>query len=91
MRSIAVLATSTILLAACQPDTAGKDLMNNPDACKASTYQSLIGTPVDAADFSGHDAVRIIPPNSAVTMDYSPTRLNVDTDADGIILRIYCG
>ena len=60
-------------------------------ACGAAHYQSLVGTPVDDAYFRGHDQLRIIPPDTAVTMDYSPTRLNIETDKSGQIIRIYCG
>ena len=87
-RSRAITAAATLALAACQP-TPGPT--PGPDSCNAGQYQALIGTPVDNADFSGQDSLRIIPPNSAVTMDHRPDRLNVETDADGLILRLYCG
>ena len=35
--------------------------------------------------------VRVIAPGMAVTMDYSPARLNLETDAAGVISRAYCG
>lgn len=35
--------------------------------------------------------VRVIPPNSAVTMDYNAGRLNLETDAQGRITRFHCG
>lgn len=60
--------------------------------CGPERIEDFIGKhvstlPKDITD--GH--IRIIPPNSAVTMDYIPTRLNISTDADGIILKAYCG
>ena len=42
---------------------------------------------VDAFPFP----VRVIPPGAAVTMDYSPARLNLETDASGYIVRFRCG
>lgn len=36
-------------------------------------------------------AVRVIPPGTAITMDYSSSRLNLETDSRGIITRFYCG
>ena len=39
----------------------------------------------------GHDRIRKLDPQSVVTMDYRSDRLNVDTDADGRILRLRCG
>lgn len=35
--------------------------------------------------------VRVIPPGSAVTMDYNAGRLNLETDARGRIVRFHCG
>jgi hypothetical protein len=34
---------------------------------------------------------RLIRPGDAVTEDFSPTRLNIDLDAAGRILRAWCG
>lgn len=39
----------------------------------------------------GHDRIRTLDPKSIVTMDYRSDRLNIDTDADGRILRLRCG
>lgn len=36
-------------------------------------------------------AVRVIAPGMAVTMDYSASRLNLETDASGRIIRFHCG
>ena len=35
--------------------------------------------------------VRVIGPNQAVTMDFNPERINLETDAVGIITRVFCG
>jgi hypothetical protein len=35
--------------------------------------------------------VRVIAPGMAVTMDYSASRLNLETDAEGRIVRFHCG
>ena len=76
------------VLPACQPMA---DESSQPDTCNLAAYQSLVGTPAAQADFSDHKSVRIIPPNSPVTMDHRPDRLNVETDANDIIQRLYCG
>ena len=68
-----------------------QDTSPEETACGAAQMQALIGTPVAAQDFSGHAAVRILPPGSMVTMDYRPDRLNVEHDADGVITRSTCG
>ena len=35
--------------------------------------------------------VRVIAPGSLITMDYLPTRLNIETNAAGLIVAIRCG
>ncbi len=35
--------------------------------------------------------VRVIAPGTAVTMDYSASRLNLETDASGRVTRFRCG
>lgn len=35
--------------------------------------------------------VRLIRPDTAITEDYRPGRLNLDLDAAGVILRPWCG
>jgi hypothetical protein len=63
-----------------------------PDTCGAWAVQGLAGQDQSALDgmrFS--QPVRIIAPGTAVTMDFSPARLNIETDATGRILRAYCG
>lgn len=84
-----VLTIILIGLAACQTE---EDTMATPadeDACGAASLQELVGQPVAGQSFEGEH--RIIPPNSAVTMDYRAERLNIATDATGKITRIYCG
>ena len=34
---------------------------------------------------------RIIGPDTAVTMDHRPDRLNIEVNGSGIIERVYCG
>lgn len=58
--------------------------------CDVSLWDDLIGQPVSAADVVP-DPKRILPPNSIVTKDYRLNRTNVDLDADGVIVRIWCG
>jgi hypothetical protein len=63
-----------------------------PDACGAAALQNLIGQPLAA--FTGApaaQAVRVIGPGMAVTMDYREDRMNVEHDAQRIIRAVYCG
>lgn len=73
-------------LAACIPEEREEP---GQDACGASRLQERVGTQVGQHDFG--PGTRIIPPGTAVTMDHRPDRLNVETDADGVITRVYCG
>lgn len=67
------------------------ETVSDADDCGAAEMQALLGTPIAAQNFSGHAAVRILPPGSMVTMDYRPDRLNIEHDASGAITRIACG
>ena len=52
----------------------------------------LIGQPRNAIDLSVFkNTVRVLGPNDAATMDYSPQRTNILTDKQGIITAIRCG
>jgi hypothetical protein len=63
-----------------------------PMACGADGMQGLVGQ--DKAVFAAMTlpmGTRIIPPGTAITEDYSPSRLNVDLDDKGRISRVWCG
>jgi len=60
-------------------------------ACGADQVQQLVGQSYDGVQDSFAADARIIPPNSPVTQDYRPARLNVDLDIDRAISRIWCG
>jgi hypothetical protein len=74
-----------LALAACVPAPAPAD-----DTCNAAPYTALIGQPINALTAIPQGA-RVIRPGDAVTEDYSPTRLNIDLDDTGRILRAWCG
>ncbi len=40
---------------------------------------------------TGARGLRVIAPGDAVTMDYRPDRLNIETDAQGKVVRLRCG
>ena len=66
-------------------------------SCNAARAQGLIGraaTPdlgAEALRLTGARALRWIPPGGMVTMDYSPDRLNIETDAQNRVRVIRCG
>jgi len=63
-----------------------------PQLCGAEGLQGLVGQPESVlATMRFSQTVRVIHPGTAVTMDFSPFRLNILIDATGRITRVYCG
>lgn len=65
---------------------------DTPTACGAPELQGLVGQPesvLETMRFS--QTLRVIQPGMAVTMDYSPFRLNILIGRSGLIERVYCG
>lgn len=86
----------TLLLGACVPaEPAGPpaaDPGGQADACGASRLQGLVGQPETVlATMRFTQTLRVVHPGTAVTMDYSPFRLNILIDATGRIERVSCG
>ena len=90
MKRSVVLALA-LALAACVPQE--PDTTPDPaQVCGAAGFQGLIGQPDSAlAGLTLPQETRIIRPGMAVTMDFRETRLNIETDAEKRISRIYCG
>jgi hypothetical protein len=60
--------------------------------CGADALQGLVGQPASVLETMRFGKpVRIIRPGTAVTMDYSPDRLNIEIDAREKIIRVACG
>jgi hypothetical protein len=64
---------------------------NGEDLCKAAEYASLIGANAAAVTLPADLPHRIYKLGDPVTMDYRPDRLNIVTDADGVITEVKCG
>ena len=61
------------------------------DTCGASAYQSLIGTPASAIDLANYpEGTRIVTPETMVTQDFVPERLNITTDTSGNVASLNC-
>lgn len=87
-----LLLTATLLLSACVEPLPVPPVDPDPDACGASELQYLVGKPgvlLDGMRFS--QDVRVIQYGTAVTMDYSATRLNFWLDRRDVIERVTCG
>ena len=78
-----------LLLAGCvAPEGA---VPSDAAACGAERLQGLVGQSGDVlARMTLPEGTRIIGPDTAVTMDYRPDRLNIDLDAAGRITRVHC-
>lgn len=61
------------------------------DACKASSYQGLVGQPRSVLRTMLLPAgSRVIGPGDAITMDFNVERLNVEIGTDDRISKIAC-
>jgi hypothetical protein len=99
-------ACALIALASCGPTTSGTPTATEApatttapqtaaeataqDTCGASQYQAMIGTNIAAATFPADAGIRVIQPDTPVTQDFSPQRLNVIADANGVITSLEC-
>jgi len=79
------------------PADAAEPQIAGDGPCDAAAADGLIGEPasrqlaVEAMRLSGARAFRWIPVDSAVTMDYSPNRLNVELDENSVMRTFRCG
>jgi hypothetical protein len=81
-----------LLLAACATVDSPTTAPSLPDTCGAAEYSNLVGQPDTALQrVLIMDEVRIIRPDTVVTMDYRPERINFKIDAAGIITDVTCG
>lgn len=61
------------------------------DTCGAAAHQALIGTPASGIDLASFPVgTRIITPETMVTQDFVPTRLNITTGTDGNVASLNC-
>ena len=59
--------------------------------CGAAAHAALVGTPASAIDLATLPAgTRIVTPETMVTQDFVPTRLNVTTGTDGNVASLNC-
>ncbi|MGI3169424.1 I78 family peptidase inhibitor [Pseudooceanicola sp. C21-150M6] len=84
---------SVVALCACKETSV--DVPAAPeDSCGAASYQALVGqgraAVAEAGLVAGPD-VRILGPESVVTMDFRGDRLNILLDDSGLVERVSCG
>ena len=80
-----------LALAACAAPVAPAAPPSPTDPCGADAHAGLVGTNVAAVTPPADLDARIVGPDTVVTMDHRPERLNVETDADGTITALRCG
>ncbi len=79
-----------VALAACVPVTEPDPV--DRDACRASGSASLVGQSGDIlAAMTFPLGTRVIYPDTAVTEEFSPERLNIVIGRSGRIDEVYCG
>lgn len=65
--------------------------------CDAASVQHLVGKQIcngseaKLRQMTGASDIRWIGPGDAIAMDYHTSRLNVEVDQQGRIIRLYCG
>ncbi|MFE8646674.1 I78 family peptidase inhibitor [Sphingomonas sp. NCPPB 2930] len=65
--------------------------------CDATNAQFAVGKTVDmrlgeeAAGRAGASVVRVLRPGQVVTMEFNASRLTLDADAQGVVIRARCG
>lgn len=90
MKYIALMALAALPLSACMAEET--PATGDPaDTCGMSGYSGLVGTNVAAVTLPADKVVRVLKEGQPATMDFLEDRLNIETDDDGIILRLYCG
>jgi hypothetical protein len=85
-----IMTASLVALMACQTQIPEEE--TTVQVCIADELQAFVGQPVSAMSLDNlPEPVRVIAPDTAVTMDYREDRLNIEHDDGQIITRIYCG
>lgn len=66
---------------------------NGPDltSCNGQEWVPFVGQPAAQLEGKLPEKARVIAPDSAVTQDFRPDRVNVDVDDAGLITGIRCG
>lgn len=91
LRLVAGLLAPVLLAVACVPEPAPAPEQPPVDQCNAARFEVLVGQSATVVkDMTFPANTRIIQPNSAVTMDYRPDRLNVEIGDNQRIAKVSC-
>lgn len=79
------------ILAICAACT-GSENAAEMGACGAADLQYMVGQSADVlATMRFRTPMRVVGPDTAVTMDYNPERINIAVDDRGYITAVTCG
>lgn len=91
MRSTLLVLTALASLSACGRDKEPEIVLPS-DSCGAVRLQGLVGQPAEVLEsIRFTQPVRVVSPGQPVTMDFSPSRLTVETTEADRIRRLSCG
>lgn len=82
---------ATVLLLAISAGGAGIAGAAENDTCGAEALKPLLNRRFDEVEAQLPALARILPPDSVMTQDHRPERVNVNLDETGVIVRIWCG
>lgn len=90
------IVAAAVMLAGCTTMDGAAPATPAPAACDAAAVQALIGksaasVQAEAKRRAGAALVRTYETGSPVTMDYRADRLNIETGANGAIVKLSCG
>ena len=86
-----------LLMACAQPEVSKPDDLSAGEPCDPAIFADYIGREAtqelgaEMQQLAAAQIVRWINPDTMVTMDYRPNRLNIYLDAEGRIERASCG
>ncbi len=83
-------AFAAVVLGGCA-GTSGNAPVDETDPCGAQGHTALLGSNIAAVTLPADLNDRVVGPDTVVTTDYVPGRLNIETNADGMIIGLSCG
>jgi hypothetical protein len=102
MRRMIAICAAALFMTACQtmpveletpaPEYPVIDKTGEAHMCAAEQYQVLVGQRVDDVHTDSLPSPRrVYAQGDMVTMDYRPDRLNIVTNARGVVIEVRCG
>jgi len=90
MRTMVICGGATLAGCSAITGTSGEPV-DPTDPCGAQGYSSFLGSNITTITAPADLNDRIVGPDTAVTTDFDPSRLNIETTADGLVIGLSCG